>query len=81
MTTGLDTAFEAVFPGSQTLRAVLKDGVAADEPADGRTVLLVGITHLNKAQAEDLLDWLEANHSCFRRVAYRANDGFSVIFG
>jgi hypothetical protein len=55
-------------------------GVAA-APLNGRTLLLVGVSGLSKGQAEDLLDWLEANHSRYQRVSWQTGKGFSVVFG
>ena len=42
--------------------------------------LPVRVTGLNKSQAEDLLDWLEANGCLDYRLTYVAGQGFSVSF-
>jgi hypothetical protein len=42
-----------------------------------------GLTHLtglNKAEAEDLLDWLEATGRTATQVSYQAGAGFTVDF-
>jgi hypothetical protein len=38
------------------------------------------VTGLNKSQAEDLLDWLEANGYRNCRVSYKAGEGFTVLY-
>ncbi|HEV3144677.1 MAG TPA: hypothetical protein VGZ47_12380 [Gemmataceae bacterium] len=38
------------------------------------------VTGLTKSQAEDLLDWLEANGYRDRHISYLAGKGFSVSY-
>jgi hypothetical protein len=42
---------------------------------------LVGVSGLTKGQAEDLLDWLEANHSRYQRLCCQPENGFSIVYG
>jgi hypothetical protein len=40
----------------------------------------IRVTGLTKSQAEDLLDWLEANGYRDYRLSYTADEGFTVSY-